>query len=131
MLELAVLAESVVVGIEGGAPQLDRATQADKHWTGRIEGLGGAGTTYSYRGLYAIAYRRYSSYDHASLWGLNPVVADLDGGRRRIRLEERDPEEHGAFGTASVLFGSSLFIAAQTLGWPETDAVHKVFEHTT
>lgn len=111
-------------------PLLDRATRADEHWTGRIEALRGADTTHSFRGLYAIAYRRYSSYDHASLWGLNPVVADLDDGRKRVQLEEREAEEHGVYGTACVLFSFSLFISAQTLGWPETDAIHKVFQHT-
>ena len=99
--------------------------------TGRkIEGLRGVDTTHSYRGLYAIAYRRHSAYDHASLMGLNPVLVDLHDGRARVQLEERDTEEHGIYGLAAVLFSFSLFISAQTLEWPETDAVHDVFERT-
>jgi hypothetical protein len=111
-------------------PLADRAAQADDHWTGKIEGLRGAHQTHSYRGLYAIAYRRDSAIDHASLMGLNPVTVDLLDGSQRIQLEERDPHEHGVYGRAAVLLAFTLFISSQTLGWPETSRVHEVFERT-
>jgi hypothetical protein len=111
-------------------PLTERARQADDHWTDRIEVLQGADTTHSFRGFYAFAYRRYSSYEHASVWGLNPVTDELPDGRLRVHLEEHDPEEHGIYGMAGILFTFTLFIAAQTLGWPETNAVLEVFERT-
>jgi hypothetical protein len=111
-------------------PLAERAKQADGHWTERIEALRGPDTTHSYRGFYAFGYRRYSSYEHASVWGLNSVTVDLPEGRQRVQLEEHDPDEHGVYGTAGILLAFSLFIAAQTIGWPDTGAVEDVFERT-
>lgn len=88
-----------------------RAEAADEHWTGNITGLNGAARTHSFRGLYAIAYRRHSAVDHASLMGLNEVTVDLSNGAKRIQLEERNPEMHGPYGLPS----SSLLSASTSL----------------
>jgi hypothetical protein len=109
-------------------PLLDRAVDADEHWTGRIAGLRGADTTHSYRGLYAIAYRRHSAYDHASVMGLNAVTVDLPRGGQRVQLEERESESYGVFGLTTILFAFTLFIGAQTLGWPDRAAAEAAFE---
>jgi hypothetical protein len=81
----------------------DRAAQADDHWTGRFEGLRGADTTHSYSGLYAIAYRRHSALDHASLMGLNPVIVDLDDGTNESSSRSATPRSMASM----VWLGSS------------------------
>lgn len=107
---------------------LQRAEAADQHWVGRIPGLEASSRSGSYRGLYAIAYRRHSAVAHPSLMGLNTVTVDLPGGRRRVQLEQRDPAMHGPFGLGSVLLGFSLFISSGTLGWPDPADVEAAFE---
>jgi hypothetical protein len=110
-------------------PSLDqRAAAADRHWTDKIEALQGPDSTHSFRGLYAIAYRRQSALDHATLMGLNPVTVDLPDDRTRIQLEWRNPEMHGPFGLAVILFTFTLFISAATLDWPAADDVERAFE---
>ncbi len=107
---------------------LQRAEAADRHWVGRIPALEDSSSTDSYRGLYAIAYRRHSAIAHPSLMGLNTVTVDLADGRRRVQLERRDPEMHGPFGLGSILLGFSLFISGCALGWPDQLAVEAAFE---
>lgn len=107
---------------------LRRAEAADGHWVGRIPALEDSLSTRSYRGLYAIAYRRHSAIAHPSLMGINTVTVDLPDGRRRVQLERRDPDMHGPFGLGSILFGFSLFISSSALGWPEQVAVEAAFE---
>jgi hypothetical protein len=108
---------------------VDLAEAVDKHWTGKIAGLAGSDTTHSYRGFYALAYRRESAITHATMMGLNPVVAYLADGRRRVQLETREDDSHGPFGRAVTLFGWTMMIAARTLsGWPSDDDVHEVFD---
>jgi hypothetical protein len=107
---------------------LQRAEAADQHWVGRIPALEDSSSTGSYRGLYAIAYRRHSAIAHPSLMGLNTVTVDLADGYRRVQLERRDPDMHGPFGLGSILLGFSLFISNSTLGWPEQAAVKAAFE---
>ncbi|HVY77354.1 MAG TPA: DUF5677 domain-containing protein [Solirubrobacterales bacterium] len=106
---------------------LQRAEAADRHWVGRIPALEDSSSTRSYRGLYAVAYRRHSAIAHASLMGLNTVTVELPSGRRRVQLEQRDPEMHGPFGLGSVLLGFTLFISGATLGWPDPAPVEAAF----
>lgn len=49
-----------------------RAELADDHWgQGQLPGFGSSDSTHSYRGMYAVAYRRQSAYEHASgMWAL-------------------------------------------------------------
>lgn len=107
---------------------LQRAAAADKHWVGRIPALEESSKTATYRGLYAIAYRRHSAVAHPSLMGLNFVTVDLPDGGKRVQLEERDPDMHGPFGLGPVLVAFSLYIASQTIGWPAADEVTAAFE---
>ena len=107
---------------------LQRAEGADAHWAGRVPSLEDSSTTRSYRGLYAVAYRRQSAIAHASLMGLNSVVIDLPEGRRRVRRGGRDPEMQGPFGLGVILLAFTLFISAQTLGCPDAGAVAAAFE---
>jgi len=59
------------------------------------------------------------------------VTVDLDHGRKRVQLEESDPEDPAAIGLATVLFAFSLFISAPVLGWPETSAVQATFQQNS
>jgi hypothetical protein len=107
---------------------IDRAEQADLHWAGTIEGLAGPTSASSYRGFCALAYRGESAIAHATMMGLNPVYVDLPDGSKRVQLEERDPDMHGPFGRAALLFGITLLVAAEVLEWPVPDAVMAVLE---
>jgi len=121
--------ESQVATLSKAMPDLrQRAEAADEHWVDRIPGLRKDSEAASYRGLYAIAYRRHSAIAHPSLMGLNFVTVDLPGGGKRVQLEQRDPEMHGPFGLGSILLGFSLLIAGHALGWPEASAVEAAFE---
>jgi uncharacterized protein DUF5677 len=106
---------------------LQRAEAADESWLGKVPGLEGIDDASSYRGLYAIAYRHHSAIAHPSLQGLNFVTIDLPDNVKRVQLEERDPEMHGPYGLGVILLAFSLYIAAETLGWPDSEAVSAVF----
>ena len=108
-----------------------RAELADEHWAGRLPGLRASDSTHSYRGLYAIAYRRQSALEHASLMGLNPVIADLPGGRKRIDLEGASEDESNPLSNGALLLGFSLYIASDQLGWPPRAAIGEVFDQFT
>lgn len=107
---------------------LQRAEAADAYWADRVGPLENSRSTHSYRGLYASAYRHHSAIAHPSLMGLNLVVVDRPGGTLRVQLEERDREMNGPFGLAVILFAFSLYIAGQTLGWPEEASVDAAFD---
>lgn len=107
---------------------LQRAEGADRHWADRIPGLEASSTVRSFRGLYAMAYRRHSAVAHPSLMGLNSVVADLPEGRRRVERGRRDQDMHGPFGLGVVLMALSLLIAGSSVGWPEAHEVEVPFE---
>lgn len=104
------------------------AIAADKYWTGAIPAIRGHKGTYSFSGLYAWLFRGYSSLAHPSEVGLFRVTDTLGGGRVRIRIEHPEPERHGPYGMATVLFGLSLFVASKSLGWPDEQQVHALFE---
>jgi len=106
---------------------LQRAEGADGHWAAKLPGLRGAETTHSYRGFYAIAYRRQSAVEHASLMGLNNVVTDLPAGRKRVDLEGPSKDISNPLGNATILLAFSLYIAADQLDWATRDAVGSVF----
>lgn len=109
-------------------PKLEKLTEeADQHWGGSIPRWE-EGTLKSYRGLFASAYRRQSKIAHPSEMGLNGVIVDLPDGTKRVQLEIRDPEMHGPFGLGIILFAFSLYIAAQTLGWPQAADISAAFD---
>lgn len=103
------------------------AEGADRHWTGAIEALSGSDTARSYRGFYAHSYRYQSAISHATVLGLNRVTKDLDGGGKQVQFEERDEEEHGPVGNATLMFGLTLLVAAEAVGWPDRREVEAVF----
>jgi hypothetical protein len=121
--------ETQVAGLKGERIALaSAAEEADRHWAGKLPGMGGKGEVKSWRGLYAIVYRSYSGFTHPTYRGLNPVVVDLGLTRKRVRLEE-PYEGSGPYGMATVIFGLSLLILAEALGWPDADEVASIFEH--
>jgi hypothetical protein len=103
------------------------AIAADKHWAGKLPGMGAHTTRDSFKGLYAVLYRSYSSTAHPTYMGLNHVVEDTSPTGRRVVIE-KPPEGRGPFGFATVVYALGLYVAAQSLGWPEADAVTAAFD---
>lgn len=99
----------------------------DNFWTGKIPALVGHKGTYSFSGLYDWLFRGYSSLAHPSEVGLFRVTDTL-GGHVRIRTERREPDRSGPYGMATVLFGLALFVAGKSIGWPDVQKVHALFE---
>jgi len=111
-------------------PPLERrAVLADDHWSGLIPGLQ-KGTAASFGGIYTLAFRRFSAYEHASRMGLNAVVDDLPNGAKLVHAEVLDFAEHGPFGQAPLLLGLSLLIVAKRFEWPDMESVLQVFSET-
>lgn len=122
--------EAQVAGLEGPDRRLnlaDLAVSADQHWAGKLPGMGAHTQLASFRGLYAVQYRNYSSIAHPSYMGLNHVVEDLSPTRRRVVIE-KPPEDGGPFGMATVVYALGLYIAAASLGWPDARDVTAAFD---
>ncbi len=118
--------EETVANLPKEMPDLlGRAEGADEHWEGRIRGLRGSSPT-SFRGLYAMAYRRLTDYAHPSNLGLNAVTLDMSGGRKRVHLEERRENMKGPFGPARIVYALGLYVAAASIGWPTTAEIDRV-----
>lgn len=119
--------ERVCASIPGDFPPLtERALKADEYWAGRIEGMGKRRSPYSFSGAYRVLYRHGSALVHPTVYGLQRLVTDLPDGRKRVHIE-RDAEKRSPAGTAAILVGQGLFVAAETLGWPTADEVHAIF----
>jgi hypothetical protein len=106
----------------------DMAVAADKHWAGRLKGLGEHSELNSLSGLYAVLYRSISPMAHPSEMGLQRVVEDLGAGRVRVQLEVPSSTRSGPWGIACVVFTIALLIASESLGWPVSDAVDAIYE---
>jgi hypothetical protein len=120
--------ERQVAGLKGGRITVENvAEEADRHWADKLPGMGGKGEVKSWRGFYAIVYRSYSGFTHPSYRGLNPVVVDITPTRKRVQLEQ-PYEGSGPYGMATVIFGLSLFMVSDALGWPDADAITAIFE---
>jgi len=120
--------EAQVARLAGGKTTIENAAEeADSHWAGRLPGMGGKGEVKSWRGFYAIVFRNYSGFTHPTFRGLNPVVVDVTDTRKKVRLEE-PYEGSGPYGMATVLFGLSLLVTADVLGWPSAADVEAIFE---
>lgn len=103
------------------------AIAADKHWAGKLPGMGSHREMKSFKGLYAVLYRNYSGTAHPSYVGLNHVVEDVTETRKRVVLETA-PEGRGPFGMATVVYALGLYVAAQSLGWPDARRVNGAFD---
>lgn len=126
--EQRVEMEAQVARLKGDRITVENvAFEADRFWAGKLPGMGGRGEVKSWRGFYAIVYRNYSGYTHPTTRGLHPVVVDLDSTRRRVQLEGRH-QGNGPYGMATVIFGLSLFVVAESLGWPGAGAVTAIFD---
>lgn len=100
---------------------------ADQHWTGKLPGMGASPEVNSFRGLYAVLYRNYSGVAHPTYRGLNPVVEDIGGTRRRVHLEA-EYDGSGPYGMATVIFALGLYVTANTLDWPQITEMKAIFE---
>lgn len=115
-----------VAGMQGGRLSLEAlAEEADEYWTSRLPGLN-SGTMWSLRGMYTVLYRQFSGTAHPSFRGLNSVVVDISATRKRVVLEAPF-EGSGPFGIATIIYGMTLFIVSDPLGWPEHARVARVF----
>lgn len=104
------------------------AIAADQHWGGKLPGMGSHKETQSFRGLYVYLYRFYSGTAHPGFRGLNPVVEDITATRRRVVVERLVPSaRRGPFGMATVVYALGLYVAAESLGWPEAEEVNAIF----
>ena len=103
------------------------AIAADKHWAGKLPGMGTHRQTSSFKGMYAVLYRNYSGTAHPSYVGLNHVVEDVTDTRKRVIVEKR-PEGRGPVGMATVVYALGLYVAAQSLGWPDANRVTAAFD---
>lgn len=122
--------ESQVAGMEGPDRPLnlaDLAVAADKHWAGKLPGMAAYTERDSFRGLYAVLYRSYSSTAHPSYIGLNHVVEDISPTGRRVVIE-KPPEDRGPFGMATVVYALGLYVGADALGWPDPGRVTAAFD---
>jgi hypothetical protein len=122
--------ESQVAGMTGNPLILEQlAHAADKAWAGKLDavGHGSPSQVMSFRGLYAIVYRNYSAGAHPSYRGLNPVVQDITDTRKRVVLE--GPYEGGGpYGMSTVIYSLALWVAAHSLGFPDTDSIESAFK---
>jgi hypothetical protein len=118
-----------VAVMQGHALNLaDLAVAADGAWEGKIRALSGEKEPLSFRGLYALLYRWFSSMLHPSANGLNRVYDDLGPNRIRIR-PEREYRGVGPFNMATLILGLALFVASDSIGWPPVDEIDAVFGH--
>jgi Family of unknown function (DUF5677) len=101
--------------------------EADKHWANRLPGMGTSRQKESLRGFYAILYRNYSGVAHPSFRGLNPVVEDVTGTRKRVVLEKHYAGS-GPYGMATIIYAFGLYISSASLGWPDAARVSAAFD---
>lgn len=114
--------------IEGNAPDLaSKAIAADRFWVARVDAMRGDGLR-SLRGFYTVFFRQHSGLVHATMRGLNHVTVELDPSRVRVVMEDPLSDGRGPYGPATVVYGIGLLIAAQSLGWPDTDQIEAVFD---
>jgi len=118
--------ETNKAGLDDDMPPIDqRARQADRDWMGNLPGLGEGSPLNCFEGLYAMLYRHHSGYEHPSALGMLSVAEDLPSDETRISLEETaDPD---ALGLTCALYSYGLYIAGQTIGWPDAADVAGVW----
>jgi len=104
----------------------DLAVEADKHWAGKLPGMGPHTERDSFRGFYAVLYRSYSTTAHPTFMGLNHVVEDSPTGHRVVI--EKPPEGRGPFGMTTIVYAYGLHVAAASLGWPDAWRINDAFD---
>jgi hypothetical protein len=117
-----------VAALKGNKLFLEQlADAADKHWAGKLPGMGKSTTVKSFRGTYVFLYRNYSGTAHPTYRGLNPVIEDVSLTRKRVVLEAAGSVTP-PYGLATVIYAQALFVAAASLDWPAKDDVLAAFE---
>ena len=121
--------EAQVAGMEGPdrLKLANLAVAADKHWAGKLPEMAAHTQRDSFRGLYAVLYRNYSSTAHPSFMGLNHVIEDISPTGRRVVIE-KPPADRGPFGMATVVYALGLYVAADSFGWPDPGRVTAAFD---
>ena len=120
--------ERDVASIEGTAPDLaSKAFAADRFWVPRIDAMRGTGLR-SLRGFYTVFFRQHSGLVHATMRGLNHVTVELDPALTRVVMEDPLDGSRGPYGSATVVYGVGLLVAAQSLGWPDADQIEAIFD---
>jgi hypothetical protein len=122
--------ERDVARTEGSVPNLaDMAADADEYWLPRLPDLDGTGFK-SFRGLYTVLFRNHSGLVHAAMRGLNHVTIDLPRRRKRVVIQVPLGDSRGPYGMATVIHSFGLFMAEQSLGWPDANEVRAIFDRT-
>lgn len=103
------------------------AVEADKHWAGKLPGMGKHNEAQSFSGFYAVLYRDYSALAHPSLRGLNSVIDAVSPTGRRVQPED-GIEWKQPYGKASIVFALALYVVDATLGWPDRPEIGATFK---
>lgn len=117
-----------VEGMPGNTLYLEQlATVADAHWSQRLPEMAGSRERTSLRGMYTFLFRYFSATAHPSYMGLNFVVEDVTPTVSRVVLEGTGGRPR-PYGLATVVYATALLIAAESLGWPDRQAVLDIFD---
>ena len=95
-------------------PTVQRALEADRYWSARIDGLHPSTHLLGFRGLYVGVYRLGSQAAHASMQALDPYV-QADGNRRVVNHPRPGPRI--TWGLIPPLLGIAMIIAAEQVNW--------------
>lgn len=124
--------EAQVDALDKEMPDLkERAVTADAFWESRLDAgvLRGSGQLSSLKGMHAVMFSSNNGVVHGTYIGLNRVVVDEPGTRRRVEIQA--PDAFQPYGIATAMYGIALLIAHEILGWPDPKAIYAIFEDTT
>lgn len=121
--------EDLVENAPKSAPDLRAAAkEADQYWTARVPWMSDRGPGTTFLGMYEVIYRGFSAVAHPTLVGLGCVVRHPRESIAVVEMESRRADRHGPLGLAVMLFGLSLYLASEAIGWPNREDVLSVFE---
>jgi hypothetical protein len=110
---------------KGLPPLTDMALEADKHWSGRIDGLHPDGHLLGFRGLYLSIYRLGSRPAHGSMLALEPYVTHVE---RRIVVDTARQGTLLWYSLIAPLFSIGLVVAAQRFHWLDEVNIREIAE---
>lgn len=107
-----------------------RVREADQHWSAALEMHSGSDRRYGFTGMYAPIFRMTSALAHPTPGGINPFVwATGTPGIVAIGPEFLDVAEN-VFTISPAVMLAGLLVASATLGWPDPDALAKIYLET-
>ena len=109
-------------------PTVERALEADQHWSARLAGLHPSTHLLGFRGLYVSVYRLGSQAAHGWMQALDPYV-HVDGNRHVVNRARPGPRI--TWGLIPPLFGIAMIIAAQQVNWIDEPTVRDIVDRGT